>query len=187
MKQFCHKQNKFILNCDRLDSTLTSIRSAVAGRQTSNQPRIQEFLSDPHQSWHQQTNNMIRLIRPTARDIGASFLNRRGVPTTVLCRSLATLEYNAHELHDDDSHHSHNNTAHQHCAHSLLILGKPGGGKGTISGKILADFPQFRHVSTGDELRQHVRNQPPLGLEAKKFMDGEFVERRNRVLRTCSF
>jgi len=60
------------------------------------------------------------------------------------------------------------------CAHSLLILGKPGGGKGTISGKILSDFPQFRHVSTGDQLRQHVRNETQLGLEAKKYMDGEF-------------
>ncbi|KAL7454849.1 hypothetical protein ACHAWC_009324 [Mediolabrus comicus] len=57
------------------------------------------------------------------------------------------------------------------CAHSLLILGKPGGGKGTISGKILSDFPQFRHVSTGDQLRQHVRNETQLGLEAKKYMD----------------
>lgn len=59
------------------------------------------------------------------------------------------------------------------CAHSLLILGKPGGGKGTISGKILSDFPQFRHVSTGDQLRQHVRNETRLGLEAKKYMDGK--------------
>ncbi len=59
------------------------------------------------------------------------------------------------------------------CAHSLLILGKPGGGKGTISGKILSDFPQFRHVSTGDQLRQHVRNETKLGLEAKKFMDSK--------------
>ncbi|KAL7551570.1 hypothetical protein ACHAWF_018421 [Thalassiosira exigua] len=59
----------------------------------------------------------------------------------------------------------------QQCSHSLLILGKPGGGKGTISGKILSDFPQFRHVSTGDELRQHVRNGTELGKEAKKYMD----------------
>ncbi|KAL3756076.1 hypothetical protein ACHAWU_002655 [Discostella pseudostelligera] len=56
-------------------------------------------------------------------------------------------------------------------AHTLLILGKPGGGKGTISSKILSDFPQFKHVSTGDELRQHVRNGTELGLQAKKFMD----------------
>lgn len=63
---------------------------------------------------------------------------------------------------------------HSHSSHSLLILGKPGGGKGTISGKILTDFPQFRHVSTGDELRRHVRLGSELGMEAKKYMDGTF-------------
>lgn len=64
----------------------------------------------------------------------------------------------------------------ERCAHSLLILGKPGGGKGTISGKILQDFPVFRHVSTGDELRQHVREETSLGIEAKKYMnDGLLV------------
>jgi adenylate kinase family enzyme len=33
------------------------------------------------------------------------------------------------------------------------------------------DFPQFHHVSTGDLLRNHVKNQTPLGLDAKKYMD----------------
>ncbi|KAL7556868.1 hypothetical protein ACA910_011837 [Epithemia clementina (nom. ined.)] len=53
----------------------------------------------------------------------------------------------------------------------VLILGKPGGGKGTISTKILQDFPAFRHLSTGDLLRQHVRNQTELGQQAKDYMD----------------
>lgn len=56
-------------------------------------------------------------------------------------------------------------------ANMLLILGKPGGGKGTISGKILKDFPKCHHVSTGDLLRQHVREQTELGQKAKAFMD----------------
>jgi len=51
-----------------------------------------------------------------------------------------------------------------------LILGKPGGGKGTISGKILQDFPQFHHISTGDLLRIHVRRETELGLEAAHYM-----------------
>lgn len=54
---------------------------------------------------------------------------------------------------------------------TMLILGKPGGGKGTISGKILKGFPSFQHLSTGDVLRQHVRNRTDIGLEAKKHMD----------------
>eukprot|EP00533_Pseudo-nitzschia_delicatissima_P006135 CAMPEP_0116095762 /NCGR_PEP_ID=MMETSP0327-20121206/9835_1 /TAXON_ID=44447 /ORGANISM="Pseudo-nitzschia delicatissima, Strain B596" /LENGTH=229 /DNA_ID=CAMNT_0003587449 /DNA_START=208 /DNA_END=897 /DNA_ORIENTATION=+ len=57
-----------------------------------------------------------------------------------------------------------------------LILGKPGGGKGTISGKILKDFPQFHHISTGDLLRSHVRNETKLGLEAAEYMkEGKLV------------
>eukprot|EP00565_Helicotheca_tamesis_P005892 CAMPEP_0185733232 /NCGR_PEP_ID=MMETSP1171-20130828/18861_1 /TAXON_ID=374046 /ORGANISM="Helicotheca tamensis, Strain CCMP826" /LENGTH=218 /DNA_ID=CAMNT_0028402901 /DNA_START=215 /DNA_END=871 /DNA_ORIENTATION=+ len=55
--------------------------------------------------------------------------------------------------------------------HFMLILGKPGGGKGTISGKILNDFPVFQHLSTGDVLRQHVREETAIGIEAKKHMD----------------
>ena len=59
---------------------------------------------------------------------------------------------------------------------SMLILGKPGGGKGTISNKILNDFPAFKHLSTGDLLRQHVRDKTPIGLQAKKHMDkGDLV------------
>ena len=58
----------------------------------------------------------------------------------------------------------------------MLILGKPGGGKGTISNKILNDFPAFKHLSTGDLLRQHVREATPIGLQAKKHMDkGDLV------------
>lgn len=52
-----------------------------------------------------------------------------------------------------------------------LILGKPGGGKGTISNKIFADFPEFKHLSTGDILRRHVKEQTSIGKEAKSYMD----------------
>jgi len=61
-------------------------------------------------------------------------------------------------------------------SHFALILGKPGGGKGTISGKILMDFPQFHHVSTGDLLRSHVRRGTKLGSEAAQFIkEGKLV------------
>lgn len=33
------------------------------------------------------------------------------------------------------------------------------------------DFPQLHHLSTGDLLRQHVREKTTLGIEAKSFMD----------------
>jgi adenylate kinase family enzyme len=38
------------------------------------------------------------------------------------------------------------------------------------------DFPKFHHVSTGDLLRQNVREQTKLGIEAKNYMDrGDLV------------
>ena len=38
------------------------------------------------------------------------------------------------------------------------------------------DFPKFHHISTGDLLRQHVREQTPLGKDAKSYMDaGQLV------------
>ncbi len=50
-----------------------------------------------------------------------------------------------------------------------------GGGKGTISSKIVKDF-QYVHLSTGDILRQQVKAATPLGLQAKTFMDrGDLV------------
>lgn len=61
-------------------------------------------------------------------------------------------------------------------SHFALILGKPGGGKGTISGKILKDFPQFHHISSGDILRRERQKQSKLGLLAEKYMnEGKLV------------
>jgi adenylate kinase len=54
---------------------------------------------------------------------------------------------------------------------TLLILGKPGGGKGTISKKIITSFPGTTHLSTGDILRDNVRNKTEIGLKAKSYMD----------------
>jgi len=52
----------------------------------------------------------------------------------------------------------------------LVFLGAPGVGKGTQAERIAA---RFRHpkISTGDILREAVRNKTSLGLEAKACMD----------------
>jgi adenylate kinase family enzyme len=52
---------------------------------------------------------------------------------------------------------------------TALILGPPGGGKGTISKKLLKDF-NFLHLSTGDVLRRHVQNQTAVGKAAQTYM-----------------
>jgi len=53
---------------------------------------------------------------------------------------------------------------------TTLIMGPPGGGKGTISKKLIKDFG-FHHISTGDILRGQVRAGSALGQKAKGYMD----------------
>jgi adenylate kinase len=57
----------------------------------------------------------------------------------------------------------------------LVFLGPPGAGKGTQA-KLLSQRMGFIHLSTGDLLREAVKNQTPLGKKAKEYMDrGELV------------
>jgi adenylate kinase len=57
----------------------------------------------------------------------------------------------------------------------LVFLGAPGVGKGTQADRLSADFSQPK-ISTGDLLREAVRNNTELGLEAKRYMDrGQLV------------
>lgn len=57
-----------------------------------------------------------------------------------------------------------------------IIFGPPGGGKGTFSSQIKKIIPNIEHISTGDIFRENLKNNTPLGLKAKEFMDkGELV------------
>ncbi len=58
---------------------------------------------------------------------------------------------------------------------NVILLGPPGVGKGTAAKKMVEVYgiPQ---ISTGDLLREAVKNKTDLGLKAKKYMDaGELV------------
>ena len=58
---------------------------------------------------------------------------------------------------------------------NIVLFGPPGSGKGTQAQK-LAEKYEIPHVSTGDILRENVKRQTALGLEAKKYMNqGELV------------
>ena len=50
-----------------------------------------------------------------------------------------------------------------------LILGPPGGGKGTLSERLVRDF-DFAHVSSGDALRNQIAAGTPIGKEAESYI-----------------
>lgn len=57
----------------------------------------------------------------------------------------------------------------------LIFLGPPGAGKGTQAKVISKEF-NVPHISTGDILREAVKNNSPVGRQAKGFMEkGELV------------
>jgi len=53
---------------------------------------------------------------------------------------------------------------------NLIFLGPPGSGKGTQA-KLLSEKLGVLHLSTGDILREAVREGTPLGREAKRYME----------------
>ena len=58
---------------------------------------------------------------------------------------------------------------------NIVLFGPPGPGKGTQA-KMLAEKYGIPHISTGDILRDNLKNKTALGLEAKSYMDkGELV------------
>lgn len=68
----------------------------------------------------------------------------------------------------------------------MLIVGPPGSGKGTQAEKISEELGIVA-ISTGDIFRANVKNETPLGLEAKTYMDaGDYVPDSvtNRMVRS---
>lgn len=57
----------------------------------------------------------------------------------------------------------------------LVLLGPPGAGKGTQA-EVLSNIYKIPHISTGDMLRESVRDGSAVGVKAKSYMDkGELV------------
>ena len=53
---------------------------------------------------------------------------------------------------------------------NIILLGAPGAGKGTEASKIV-DTYKLPHISTGDIFRENIKNQTPIGLLAKSYID----------------
>lgn len=57
----------------------------------------------------------------------------------------------------------------------IVLLGAPGAGKGTYASKLKNTY-NLPHISTGDLLRNAIKQETEIGLKAKEYMDkGEFV------------
>ncbi len=52
----------------------------------------------------------------------------------------------------------------------VILLGPPGSGKGTQAVR-LAEALSIPHISTGDLFRYNIKNQTPLGLKVKEYLD----------------
>lgn len=57
----------------------------------------------------------------------------------------------------------------KHAARVILI-GAPGVGKGTQTERLLSRFPQLQSISTGDLLRNNVKQRTALGIQAETVM-----------------
>lgn len=53
---------------------------------------------------------------------------------------------------------------------NIFLMGLPGAGKGTQATRIIEEL-NIPHISTGDMFRAAVREETPLGLEAKSYLD----------------
>jgi len=57
----------------------------------------------------------------------------------------------------------------------LILLGPPGAGKGTQASSICQRYT-IPHISTGDIFRKNIKEQTPLGIQAKSYIDsGQLV------------
>ena len=57
----------------------------------------------------------------------------------------------------------------------LLLIGAPGSGKGTQAQRLAERFG-IAHISSGDLLRQNVKDETSIGLTIKQYVDAGFDE-----------
>ncbi|KAK5721128.1 Adenylate kinase 2 [Elasticomyces elasticus] len=65
----------------------------------------------------------------------------------------------------------------------LILVGAPGVGKGTQTERMLKRYPQLSSISSGDLLRDNVRQRTPLGIQADSLMKTGQLVPDNMILR----
>jgi len=68
----------------------------------------------------------------------------------------------------------------------IILVGAPGSGKGTQSERLLASYKQLTAISSGDLLRNNVKNQTPLGIKAARAMQSGALVPDSMMLRLIS-
>ena len=53
---------------------------------------------------------------------------------------------------------------------NIILLGAPSAGKGTLASKLSQAY-NLPHISTGDIFRENIKNETPVGLLAKQYID----------------
>lgn len=65
----------------------------------------------------------------------------------------------------------------------VILVGAPGVGKGTQSERLLERFPQLTAISSGDLLRNNVKNRTPLGIKVESTMKSGGLVPDDMILR----
>lgn len=69
---------------------------------------------------------------------------------------------------------------------NILVLGKPGAGKGSVA-EVIKEKSEITHLSTGEIFRKEIREKTELGILAKSYIDkGQLVpdEVTNEIIRS---
>ena len=53
---------------------------------------------------------------------------------------------------------------------NIVLFGPPGAGKGTQAAKLIEKYG-FHHISTGEVIREEIRQESPLGRSMKSYID----------------